>query len=768
MLKNHTQHQGRLFRIVLLLLFWFLVCILSAQTADAAENTKELAEKLRKAGEEDLLMFFDPNEIITGVGTLTATPRRTIPAATTRITQQMIRSSGARDLFELLDIYVPNLQWIRHNWQPTNMGLRGLISDRDEKYLLLVNGRVMNERTHYGAFSERDLVMLDDIEHIDVIRGPGSMIYGLGAVSMVISIVTENATTFQGTAATGKAGFFEEFYSGEIKHGKVFSKDTSLYLYAGFSEYLGARQKDSPLVFGSDGITQWDLPIERGVVKYGINRDQAAYRGLPHLKFHAELKHKDFDFWIRYTRGGRQYSLAQGTVMAYQRYDDVNEVWYYKEDNKHPEYFTNQPGNGYQQLTAYGSYHQEVSDTLTMDYALSYDMFDYEKTYYRADYLVGEGYTWCFSHREDEYLAKALARWTPNSRHSVALGVENSYEIFGLRSPGFPHAKPIIEPEYKVVKGRGTDRWRTYTFSVFGEHQWNINEEWTTFLGTRLDKGTYTNPMYSHRASAVHTPTDQDTFKVLLSRSVRQGFVEDMRVDRRKVSGHNKAERLHSLELRYEREHTNELRMATSFFWHDLEVSSWNSSAKKVDIVGEEELWGFEAEASYNTERMQVLFSHGYVKLSDFELAEAGLGQNITSKPYGYGDDLANWSNHVTKLYAKYKLTPQWNIDGSLRVYWGFPGARDHVDRYYEQSVAASTPKKRSLRAPGYNAPYEQSIFLNLGLEYNKTENLQVRLDGYGLLGWLDKDFNKRLFYGTDSSYRSRAAALALTVRYYF
>jgi outer membrane receptor for Fe3+-dicitrate len=112
--------------------------------------------------------------------TLTQSKPRLVPAAVTTITKEQIQASGTRSLNELLEIYVPNLQIVLHLWEPQHLGLRGSISDRDDKYLLLVNGRVMNERLHYGALSERDLPLLRDIHHIEVIRGPGSVLYGPG------------------------------------------------------------------------------------------------------------------------------------------------------------------------------------------------------------------------------------------------------------------------------------------------------------------------------------------------------------------------------------------------------------------------------------------------------------------------------------------------------------------------------------------------------------------------------------------------------------
>ena len=52
-----------------------------------------------------------------------------------------IRHSGARDLDELLDIYIPNFQRMNEYYEFRKNGLRGINSDRDDKYLILVNGK---------------------------------------------------------------------------------------------------------------------------------------------------------------------------------------------------------------------------------------------------------------------------------------------------------------------------------------------------------------------------------------------------------------------------------------------------------------------------------------------------------------------------------------------------------------------------------------------------------------------------------------------------
>ncbi|HXE43407.1 MAG TPA: TonB-dependent receptor plug domain-containing protein, partial [Candidatus Baltobacteraceae bacterium] len=140
------------------------------------------------------------------VGTLGGSQFRKVPAAVTTISSEDIRDSGARNLDELLEIYVPDLLYLRHNWEEDHIGFRGIVGDEDNKFLLLVNGMVMNNFVHAGAISERDLGMLGDIQEVQVVRGPGSAVYGAGALIGVIDIKTFDGTTFHGTEATVRAG----------------------------------------------------------------------------------------------------------------------------------------------------------------------------------------------------------------------------------------------------------------------------------------------------------------------------------------------------------------------------------------------------------------------------------------------------------------------------------------------------------------------------------------------------------------------------------
>lgn len=790
MIMNHSAlgHPKPTLRsrtaVQVVLTIWLGTAVCLAGEESGAEKTQDLFE----LSIEELMEI----EIVSSA-TLTRTKPRLVPASVTTITQEDIAASGARSLFELLDIYVPNLQWIRHHWESDHMGLRGIINDRDDKYLLLVNGRNMNERTHYGALSERDIVMLGDIHHIDIVRGPGSALYGPGAVSMVINIVTHSAATFEGTEITTRAGAVEEFYTTEIKQGKKFHDgDGGYFWYAGIGKYVGAGKYDSEQIFPLDFPSEidepswapswgWNFRTPPWMPTYGlkageglhdgpVNRDGADARGLPALKLFGQMDIGNWNLWLRYTRGGKQYLYSPGMwALPYWGYGEVIFWDYDPLTAEHTRRRTRPNFYGYQQLTGTIGYTQTLADNLHIDYAFSYDTFHFVQ--YRQN-AVSDAY------REDEYYGKALLRWQMNERHSFAFGAELSHQELGLKAHGWPDMAPLsqrLNPNTIPMP-----RWSTNLVSFLAEHQWTLSDQWTTFLGARLDNHTYTSWMFSPRLAVVHTPTEKDTFKLMAARSVRANVEEEMRYQAETLGGDSDPEILDSFELRYERKHSRNLDWAaTVFLHHKLDVISWDDDAAQTLPVGTQREYGIELEALYHTEKTRLRVSHGFTKLLDFEL-EPGRSTYITAKPYGFGNDLANWSNHITKINLRHRLDEKWTMDASLRYYWGFPGMKDYADYdpyawpggAFSQENTGTTypdgtpfPEHRFIEE-GWEKAYRCNLFLNLGLQYKPNRNTTLGLYGYNLLGLFDKHLNKRNYLVSHGDYRTHAPAVSVSLTY--
>jgi iron complex outermembrane receptor protein len=564
---------------------------------------------------------------------------------------------------------------------------------------------------------------------------------------MVINIITYSAETFQGTEVTGRLGAIEEFYSGEVKHGQKFDdNDGGVFAYAGVGKYVGASKFDAPQIFpftfpeSSYGTTAGE-PFTNA----GINRDGAENEHYPPLKVHIQLNRDDWDIWGRLSRGGKQFLWAPGLWAP--------PPWGYADSEP---YVTNN-NFGYQEMTGYIGRKQELSKDIDIDCAFSYETFDFAE--FRQN-EVDDAY------REDEYFGKAILQWQPNDQHKIAFGSEVFHRELGMRNPGWPDVSPISQ----AFKNNSLEmpRWSTNMFSLLGEWQWNINEKWTTFLGGRVDDHTYTDRMISPRAAIVHSPTDRDTFKLMWSRSVRANMEEEMKVQALTGGGNSKPEKLDSIELRYERQQSKNLDLAASVFVHyNLRLVDWSQTASSTTNVGTQREYGLEFEASYHTEKTRLAVSHSYTKLYSFTLDDPETITFVSAKPYGFGNDLASWSNHLTKLTAQHKLDDKWTLDASMRIYWGFPGMKDY-DEYDPYTFPGARATDSRFIDEGWQKAYRGNYYLNLGLQYQPNKDLTIGVVGYYLLGIFDKDLNKRNYIASNGDFRDYAPAVAVSVAYKF
>jgi len=120
-----------------------------------------------------------------------------IPAAITIITREDIEMTPAMNILDLIEVYVPGAMMLNNYAGPPTLKLRG-IGQRNYKTILLVNGRPVNQKTFNGSTAEITNWDMNDIEHIEVVRGPSSVTYGPGAIAGVINIITKNAGSMEG------------------------------------------------------------------------------------------------------------------------------------------------------------------------------------------------------------------------------------------------------------------------------------------------------------------------------------------------------------------------------------------------------------------------------------------------------------------------------------------------------------------------------------------------------------------------------------------
>lgn len=121
------------------------------------------------------------------------------------ITAEDIRRSGAASLPEALRL-APNLQVARADASQYAISARGFNSTIANKLLVLIDGRTVYTPLFSGTFWEVQDVMLEDLDRIEVISGPGATLWGANAVNGVINVITRSAAETQGVLASARAG----------------------------------------------------------------------------------------------------------------------------------------------------------------------------------------------------------------------------------------------------------------------------------------------------------------------------------------------------------------------------------------------------------------------------------------------------------------------------------------------------------------------------------------------------------------------------------
>lgn len=155
--------------------------------------------------------------------------RMETPGALFVLDAEDIRRSGATSVPELLRL-VPGLQVAQggaSTWAVSARGFHGLFA---EKLLVLVDGRSVNSPLVSGVHWDALAVRLEDIERIEVTRGPAGSLWGAGAVNGVVHIFTWPAAETRGTAVTGLVGTRERRAS--LRHGGGFGEDGAFRVWA--------------------------------------------------------------------------------------------------------------------------------------------------------------------------------------------------------------------------------------------------------------------------------------------------------------------------------------------------------------------------------------------------------------------------------------------------------------------------------------------------------------------------------------------------------
>lgn len=245
-------------------------------------------------------------------------PERLLEAAAAIqvITGEDIRRSGASNIPEALRL-ASSLDVAQENAHEWAISTRGFSSDVGNKLLVLVDGRTVYTPLFSGVFWDRQDYLLEDIDRIEVISGPGGTLWGANAVNGVINISTKNAKDTQGTYVEAGAGSSLRGFGG-VRHGGRLAPNVSYRIYGKYSDRDGEI-----LATGADAPDSWSM----GQAGFRIDADPSAqnsltlqgdfYRNDAGLATGGEARASGGNILGRWTR-----TFTEGSDMSLQAYYD--------------------------------------------------------------------------------------------------------------------------------------------------------------------------------------------------------------------------------------------------------------------------------------------------------------------------------------------------------------------------------------------------------------------------------------------------------------
>jgi len=606
----------------------------NAQTLDA-DDEEALFELY---GDEDMI------SVATGVRQSIAKA----PAVATVITAKDIHAMGATDLDEVLET-VPGLHVARHNFGYAPIyTMRGISSNYSPQVLVLING-IPITNLYIG---DRNLIWggmpVKAISRIEVIRGPGSAVYGAEAFAGVISIITKTPDEIEQTTAGIRTGSFN------TRDGWILASDswgdTDLALMLEYHKTDGQDENiDTDAQTGLDDAFGTNASLAPGSVNLSREnldvRFDATYQD---LRFRAGLqRRRDFgngagvaealDPHNRYASDRRNFDLTYHNATSAQDWDFTAQLSYLDTSQEVEADLIVFPSGaivgGVFPNGVIGN--PEVYERHSrFNVSTFFTGFDRHQLRFGAGYYLGEIYK---------------VKESKNFRVDQSTGL--------LIALGSELVDVSDSPAVFMDEG---DRQNRYAFV---QDQWGFIEDWELTWGLRYDYFSDFGDTFNPRAALVWSTRYDLTMKLLYGRAFRSPSHAELLIKNNPTIIGNpelNPEKIDSVELAFDYRPEETLRLGLNIFayrWKDIiqYVPNTNAAGSTAQNSGKQYGKGFETELNWQvTGELDITGNFAYQDSE--ERSEDG---NVKS-------DAANAPQQQLYVAAKWRFVGMWSVQSQV------------------------------------------------------------------------------------------------------
>jgi iron complex outermembrane receptor protein len=394
------------------------------------------------------------------------------PASVTIVMADEIRKYGYKTLADVLQS-VPGM-FITYDRNYHYIGVRGFrkSGDYDSRILVLINGHRVNENIYDSTSTGTTFpVDIDLIEKVEIIRGPGSSLYGNNALLAVINVITKNAKTLKGVEISGEVASFDT-QKERISYGKNFDESHNLLVsatsYKSNGPALHFKEFDDPATHNGN-----------------VSNDDDKF-------YNLFLTATAGDLSLTATYLPREKGVPTGSYETY---------------------FGDSRNRTNDDMTLVGlEYKHDFTDDFAVRGRVSYHHYNYDGDWVYDDeglYINKDSARGRWWESELQFIAK------PTENHKLTWGIEDRYNV--------RQDQKNWDSDVYLDDHRHSNNWGVYI-----QDEWKIFDKWTFIGGVRHDEyesfGGTTNP----RLALVYQHSDATTIKLLYGRAFRAPNVYEL------------------------------------------------------------------------------------------------------------------------------------------------------------------------------------------------------------------------------------------------
>jgi outer membrane receptor for ferrienterochelin and colicins len=512
------------------------------------------------------------------------------PSSVTIVSADQIRKYGYRTFADILRS-MPGF-YVNYDRNYSYVGVRGFArpGDYNTRVLILVDGHGMNDDVYGGAYIGTDFpIDIDLIERIEIIRGPGSALYGSSALLGVINVVTKRGHHFGGLEVSASGGGLQS-YQGRVTFGRRFVRGLDLLVSSTGYDSKGYRRLFFP---------EFDSPANNNGIAQDADTD----------KFHSSFASADYrDFTIHTAYSSREKRIPTasfGTVFDDRRTLTTDTRFYVDLQYRHSF-------ESALELTARAFYDRYKYDAVYADHSV--DLAE-QPVVLNLDFARGE---WLGFEID---VSKRLLK-----KHRVTVGTEERFNLRQVQGNYDlqPYALYVFDSRSSSVP------------AVYAQDDFTIRKNVKLFAGLRYDRYYSFGGTLNPRIALVYSLAENTDIKLLYGRAFRAPSAYELYYYQSATS-RLQPETIQTTELAFERYLSRHTWMRASGFYNEISnlieqtndpltggigfVNSGSARVKGLEVeLNEKGPSGWEGRLSYTIQDARDAHSGGVLSNSPKQL----------------------------------------------------------------------------------------------------------------------------------------------------